>query len=120
MADSMRYTDWFHKSKVELESAEILMEHSSNYAIIAFLCQQSIEKAYKGFILRATDKLLGGHSLIYLCKKAMETDNSFKECMKDSAMSINFILKPLSIRYPNGYKPVGSARVYHNCKSNIE
>jgi HEPN domain-containing protein len=39
MVDSMRYADWFHKAKADLESAEILMEHNGDYAVIAFLCQ---------------------------------------------------------------------------------
>jgi HEPN domain-containing protein len=59
--------DWFNKAKAELESAEILMAHDGNCAVITFLCQQTIEKAYKGFILREKGDLIGGHSLIYLC-----------------------------------------------------
>ena len=98
MADSMRYADWFHKAKSELESAEILMAHGGDYAVIAFLCQQSIEKAYKGFILKRMDELIEGHSLVYLCKIAMKTDNSLKECMKDSAYVNQFYLET---RYPS-------------------
>jgi len=64
MADSMRYRDWFNKAKAEFESAEILMAHDGNCAVIAFLCQQAIEKAYKGFILKQKEELIAGHSLI--------------------------------------------------------
>jgi len=98
MADSMRYLDWFDKAKAELESAEILMMHDGSYAVIAFLCQQAIEKAYKGFILKRKEELVAGHSLVYLCKIAMETDNSLKEFMKDSAYINQFYLES---RYPS-------------------
>jgi len=98
MADSMRYADWFNKAKTELESAEILMAHGGNYVVIAFLCQQAIEKAYKGFVLKKKDELIEGHSLVYLCKIAMETDNSLKEFMKDSAYVNQFYLET---RYPS-------------------
>jgi len=98
MTDSMRYADWFNKAESELESAEILMAHDGNHAVITFLCQQAIEKAYKGFILKEKEELVGGHSLIYLCKIAMETDSSLKEFMKDSAYVNQFYLET---RYPS-------------------
>lgn len=97
MADSKRYNDWFDKSKAEYESAEILMEHNGDNAIISFLCQQAIEKAYKGFILKYKEELIDGHSLIYLCKKAMEIDKDMKLFMKDSAYVNQFYIET---RYP--------------------
>lgn len=98
MADSMRYADWFNKAESELQSAEILMDNDGNHAVIAFLCQQAIEKAYKGLILKEKEELVGGHSLIYLCKIAMEADSSLKDFMKDSAYINQFYLET---RYPS-------------------
>jgi len=97
MADSTRYLDWFGKASADFESAEILFKNNGNNAVIAFLCQQTIEKAYKGFILKHKEELIEGHSLIYLCKKVSEIDDSFKQFMKDSAFVNQFYLET---RYP--------------------
>ena len=97
MADSKRHLDWFNKANADLESAEILFKNDGNNAVIAFLCQQAIEKAYKGFILKEKEELFEGHSLIYLCKKIAEFDISFKQFMKDSAYVNQFYLET---RYP--------------------
>ena len=97
MADSTRYLDWYNKANADFESAEILMTHDGHSAVIAFLCQQAIEKAYKGFILKQKEELVAGHSLVYLCKIAMETDSSLKVFMKDSAYVNQFYLET---RYP--------------------
>ena len=97
MVDSTRYLDWFGKAQADLESAEILFKNNGNNAVIAFLCQQAIEKSYKGFILKEKEELVEGHSLIYLCKKIIETDDSFKKFMKDSAYVNQFYLET---RYP--------------------
>jgi len=97
MADSTRYLDWFGKARADLESAEILFKNNGNNSVIAFLCQQAIEKAYKGFILKQREELVEGHSLIYLCKKIADIDTSFKMFMKDSAYVNQFYLET---RYP--------------------
>lgn len=97
MADSMRYNDWFDKAKSELKSAQILIEHEGDNAIIAFLCQQAIEKAFKGFILKHNEKLIEVHSLVFLCKKSIEINTMFRQFMKDSAYVNQFYLET---RYP--------------------
>ena len=73
MADSMRYRDWYNKAEAELESAQILFKHGGNRAVIAFLCQQAIEKAYKGFILKHDEEFVEGHSLVYMNALALHT-----------------------------------------------
>ena len=47
MPDSRRYDDWYNKAKIDLRSAEILAEHDGDNEVIAFHCQQAIEKALK-------------------------------------------------------------------------
>lgn len=97
MPDTKRHEDWFNKAQAEFASALILMEHGGDNAVIAFLCQQAIEKALKGFVLQKKMELIEGHSLIYLCKKSTELDASFKGFMKDCAYVNQFYLET---RYP--------------------
>ena len=52
MADSRIYEDWFRKARTDLDSAKILSEHGGDPSTVAFLSQQTIEKALKGFILK--------------------------------------------------------------------
>jgi len=97
MPDSMRYNDWFSKARSEYEGANILMEHGGDYALVAFLSQQAVEKAFKGYILKNREELIEGHSLIYLCKISAEIDCSIKQFIKDAAYVNQFYLET---RYP--------------------
>lgn len=97
MADSLRYKDWYMKAQTDLQSAKILFKHDGDYAIVAFHCQQSIEKALKGFILKQTDEIKEGHSLVYLCKRAGILDEAFKKHLKECAFVNQFYIET---RYP--------------------
>jgi HEPN domain-containing protein len=97
MADSTRYIDWFVKAQEEIEAAEILMRNNGSNSIIAFLCQQAVEKAYKGYILKSNQELIEGHSLVYLCRKAVEINDSFKLFLRQSAYLNQFYIET---RYP--------------------
>ena len=44
MGDSLRYKDWFEKAAHDLRGAEILMEHDGGNDLVAFHCQQAMEK----------------------------------------------------------------------------
>ena len=54
MADSKRYMDWYEKSLKDLEGARILFKYGGDFSIVAFHCQQSLEKLLKGYILKET------------------------------------------------------------------
>ena len=47
MGDSLRYKDWFEKAVHDLRGAEILMEHDGGNDLVAFHCQQAMEKMLK-------------------------------------------------------------------------
>ena len=81
MGDSLRYKDWFEKAAHDLRGAEILMEHDGGNDLVAFHCQQAMEKMLKGWLLKTTGELLDGHSLVFLCRKA-------------TSETVRFILKP--------------------------
>ena len=46
--------------------------------LVAFHCQQAIEKALKGYLLWRRHRLYDGHNLPFLCKQAMQEDSNFK------------------------------------------
>ena len=50
MPDSAKFEDWFEKAKIDLNGARILFEHEADYTLVAFHCQQAIEKAFKGYL----------------------------------------------------------------------
>ena len=68
MGDSLRYKDWFEKAIQDLRGAEILMEHDGGNDLVAFHCQQAMEKALKGWLLKNTGELLEGQSRISVQK----------------------------------------------------
>lgn len=97
MADSNRYLDWFEKAQQDLKGAKILMEHDGGYDLVAFHCQQSIEKALKGWLLKAAGTLVDGHSLVYLCRTAISNGAELKPHLKDCAYVNQFYIET---RYP--------------------
>ena len=72
MGDSPLVLDWIAKAETDLKCAKILFEHDGGNEVVAFHCQQAIEKALKAIILYLYATLESGHSLLYLCKKVIE------------------------------------------------
>ena len=104
MGDSLRYKDWFEKAIQDLRGAEILMEHDGGNNLVAFHCQQAMEKALKGWLLKNTGELLEGHSLVFLCRKAIFAGAPLKEVLRDCAYVNQFYIET---RYPSdSYMPV--------------
>lgn len=98
MADSRRYADWYAKAKSDLNGAIILYENQADLSLVAFHCQQAIEKMLKGYILKNTEKLLEGHSLVFLIRKASAFDVDMKKYLKDCAFVSQFYIET---RYPS-------------------
>lgn len=97
MVDSLRFFDWLKAGESDLKSAEILYKYDGDYGIVAFHCQQAIEKTLKGFLLKETQELETGHSLVFLIKKAQKIDEGFKAFIKDCAYINQFYIET---RYP--------------------
>ena len=55
MGDSLRYMDWFEKASQDLRGAEILMAHEGGNDLVAFHCQQAMEKTLKGWLLKTQE-----------------------------------------------------------------
>lgn len=98
MPDSKRYMDWVNKSDADFKSALILFKYEGDYGIVAFHCQQAIEKLLKALLLKVTSELLDGHSLVFLCRKASLHDANMTGFLKDCAYINQFYIET---RYPS-------------------
>lgn len=95
--DSKRYFDWLYHAKLDFLAAELLADDVRCYNAAAFHCQQSIEKALKGYLLFKTKRLYDGHNLSWLCKQAMLLDRSFSKWLAESAKLGRYYIET---RYP--------------------
>lgn len=112
MVDSLRYKDWIDKSFRDIKSAKVLKEHECGNDMVAFHCQQGIEKAFKGFLLFANNELVEGHSLIYLCKEVSKINIEFKNYLKDCAFVNQYYIET---RYPSDIPLVVSDEEAEEC-----
>ena len=97
MVDSLRYNEWFEKAGRDLKSAKVLKQNDCGNDVVAFHCQQAIEKSLKGYLLKHIGQAAEGHSLIYLCKEASNYDIEFKKRLKDCAFVNQYYIET---RYP--------------------
>ena len=97
MADSKRFEDWFDKANADLTGAGILYEYDGGNDLVAFHCQQAIEKALKGWLLRENGELYNSHSLVYLCRQAIRDGAPLQNFLRDCAYVNQFYVET---RYP--------------------
>ena len=83
--DSRRFYDWLERAEEDMTSARLLRLDEDCYNNAAFHCQQAIEKALKAYILLKSDTLVDGHNLSWLCKRAAQYDERFREWLDESA-----------------------------------
>lgn len=112
MTDSARYKDWFDKAERDLKSAHVLKENNCGNDVVAFHCQQAIEKAFKGYILYVSSQLIEGHSLLFLCKSASNFFHGFKNMMKDCAFVNQYYIET---RYPADIQLVVTDEEVQDC-----
>lgn len=98
MVDSLRHKDWLEKAKMDIKSAEVLKEHDCGNDVVAFHCQQAIEKSLKAFLIFRKNGVVEGHSLIFLCKEVIKYDSIFKKYIKDCAFVNQYYIET---RYPS-------------------
>lgn len=96
-SDSMYYYKWLDKALCDLQAARILLTWDGDPYNIAFHCQQSIEKALKGYLLFRTGKHYDGHNLTYLCRQAASMNTIFSEYLDESTTLNNLYIET---RYP--------------------
>ncbi len=98
MVDSKRSQDWFNKANGDLKSARILMESGEVNDIVAFHCQQAIEKTFKGFLVARRGMVVEGHSLLKLYREAKAEESRLADLMKACAFVNQFYIET---RYPS-------------------
>lgn len=96
-SDSKRYYDWLYYAAIDLRVAKMLIDDQRCYNTIAFHCQQAIEKGLKGYLLWKRNRLYDGHNLPWLCKQAMQEDQSFKKWLPASVQITRYYIEA---RYP--------------------
>lgn len=97
MVDTLRYGDQIDKSERDIKSAKILKEHDCGNDVVAFHCQQAIEKILKAYLIVKSEGVVSGHSLLYLCKLAQGHDVNFKKYLKDCGFVNQYYIET---RYP--------------------
>lgn len=97
MVDTLRYANWIDKSERDIKSAKILKEHDCGNDVVAFHCQQAIEKILKAYLIVKGEGIVSGHSLLYLCKLAQGHDANYKKYLKDCGFANQYYIEP---RYP--------------------
>ena len=88
---------WLLQAERDLDDAEFCLS-GKRYNLACFLAQQASEKALKAFLYAKGEEIVFGHSVAELLKRAMEYDESFKDCKSASVLDKYYI----PTRYPNG------------------
>ncbi len=96
--DSKFYHKWLSNSLSDLRAAKVLLTYNEDLEIVAFHCQQCIEKALKGYLLFKTGRHFDGHNITFLCKQAMVQDVQFTEFLPDTVGLNNLYIET---RYPS-------------------
>lgn len=99
-SESTRYRIWYEHAARHLRGAKILMEHDGGNDLVAFHCQQAMEKQLKGWLLKTTGELEDGHSLVYLCRKAIQAGAPIGNRLRDCAYVNQFYIET---RYPSDF-----------------
>lgn len=96
-SDSRNYDDWLDKAQQDFDAATILLKYSDDYEMVAFHCQQCIEKALKGYLIYKSGTAFDGHNLTYLCRQAMKHERGFSRWLEESATLNRYYIET---RYP--------------------
>ncbi len=96
--DSRLFYTWIDNAQEDIIAAEIMMSNSRCYKLATFHCQQTLEKALKGFMLFKKNRLLDGHNLLWLCKQAMSVDKDFIDFLDECALLNHCYIET---RYPS-------------------
>ncbi len=85
--------NWWMQAERDLKSAKNALK-SKDYYLVAFLCQQAVEKSLKALILHGKREFSLSHSLIYL-GKSVGIPDAFHSFLRDLTPQYTIT------RYPN-------------------
>lgn len=75
-----KVTEWLNRAQADLTAAELLLTFDEYpVAILAFHCQQAVEKSLKAFLTALKVEFRFRHDLAYLLDLCSEADRSFIE-----------------------------------------
>lgn len=97
MVDSKSYEGWIEMAKKDLRGAKILYEATGVEELVAFHCQQAVEKYLKAFLIKETGVLHSGHYLMGLLKKCYQIDRNFKQFISQITFLNSYYIET---RYP--------------------
>lgn len=98
MVDSKSYEEWIEAAKKDLKGAEILNKATGVEELVAFHCQQAVEKYLKAFLIKETGILHSGHYLMGLLKKCYQIDKSLKKFVVQITFLNSYYIET---RYPS-------------------
>lgn len=98
MVDSKSYEEWIEAARKDLKGAEILYKGTGVEELVAFHCQQSVEKYLKAFLIKETGILHSGHYLMGLLKKCYQIDEKFKRFIVQITFLNSYYIET---RYPS-------------------
>lgn len=75
-----KVAEWITRAQADLTAVELLLKFDEYPgAILAFHCQQVVEKSLKAFLTARSASFLHRHDLAYLLDLCSEVDSSFDE-----------------------------------------
>jgi HEPN domain-containing protein len=89
---------WLEQARRDLEAAETIFAQGL-WWVVCFQSQQAAEKAVKSFLYGAGERMVLGHSVAELVRRAEEHEPSFSD-LRTSASALDRFYIPT--RYPNG------------------
>lgn len=98
MVDSGKHKDWTRQAGIDLAAARTLMGEEQFYPLVCYHCQQAVEKALKGFLIKKTGYLRPGHHLLKLLLAAAQFQPKFSALDKDCALINEYYT---ASRYPS-------------------
>ncbi|MDP1621425.1 MAG: HEPN domain-containing protein [Bacteroidales bacterium] len=91
---------WFVKAAHDLETAKIVASHLPDYDdVIAFHCQQAIEKSLKGYLVYLDLEFKPVHDLGYLLNLTTTKDDSFDVYFEDLDKILPFYILPSALSH---------------------
>ncbi len=89
---------WIQKAEIDLNAAEKLCSFPDILTdIVCFHCQQSVEKALKGFLISRSKEIGKIHDLVLLIEECSECDPSFQAYLNECSELNSYAV---DVRYP--------------------
>ncbi len=93
-----RAREWLGKAAADLETVALLLSFDAfPRTVAAFHCQQAVEKALKGYLIKRTGKMQQGHNLLRLLQRAAQFNNTLYTHAKNVSFLNEYYVET---RYP--------------------